>query len=111
MKKIVFSVMLAVLAAASCAMTGQNAVHHGTDTDGGKLFQLHAILSVYVLAQVTVAILQSTPDVVDAVSPQAVNQLVLPTVAALCYGFIVGCYQHSFYSCRTQFDSKYTFAC
>ena len=68
---------------------GHVAVHHGREADGGQGLNLAVILTVHVLAQVSVAVLQAVPDGLGGVGPQTVYQLVLPLVRALCDGFVV----------------------
>ena len=69
-------------------------MHHGTDADGCEVFDLNAVLFHHVGAQAGVAVLQAVPDGFDAVCPQAVDQLVLPLVTALCDGLIIFIDEH-----------------
>ena len=63
-------------------------MHHGADADGGQRPYFRAILPLDIRAQIGVAILQSGPDGIDAVSPQSVHELVFPFVAALGYRLV-----------------------
>ena len=66
------------------------AVHHCRNTDGSQLLDFAIVLCLHVLAEVSVAILQTFPDGFDAVSPQAINQLVFPLKATLCDRVVIG---------------------
>ena len=67
---------------------GHVAVHHGADADGGEGLYLRAVLLLHVGLQVSVAVLQAAPHGVEAVGPEAVDELVFPRVAALCDGLV-----------------------
>ena len=49
-----------------------------------QVLYLTVIFCQYVLAQVSIAVLQSVPDAVHAIGPQTIHELVLPLVTALC---------------------------
>lgn len=87
------------------------AVHHGTDADGCKLLYLRVILLADISAEVFVAILKTAPDVLDAVGPQSVDQLIVPRVVALRDGFVVRVDQNGLDSGRSKLDSEYRLAC
>ena len=82
------------------------AVHHRRNTDGSQLLDFAVVLSLHVLAEVSVAILQTFPDGVDAVSPEAINQLVFPLKATLCDRVVVGVNQDSLDSGRAKLDTE-----
>ena len=65
------------------------AVHHGADADGGEGLYGRAVLLLHVGTEVGVAVLQAVPHGVEAVGPEAVDELVLPRVAALCDGLVL----------------------
>ena len=68
---------------------GHVAVHHGAHADAGQNLYLSVILLAYVGAKVGVAVLQSVQNGFDAVGPEAVDELVLPFVAALGYRLVL----------------------
>ena len=80
-------------------------VHHGTDSDGSQVMDLYAVFLENILAQVGIAVLQSSPDCLQTVCPQSVYQLVFPLVTALRNGVIVFIDQDAFDSCGPQFDT------
>ena len=58
-------------------------VHHCGDADGCEVFDFYAVLFLDVGAEVLVTILQTLPNQVYAVCPEAVNLLVFPAERAL----------------------------
>ena len=78
----------------------------GREANGGQRFYLAVILPLYVFAQLGVAVLQAVPNGFSRVGPQAVNELVLPLVRALSYGFIVLVDEYGLDACGTEFDSE-----
>ena len=85
-------------------------VHHGADADGGQLLQFNAVLALDVGTQLRVAVLQSCPNVVYAVSPQAVHKLVFPCVAALGYGFVFLVDEHGLDTGRAKLYAQHCLA-
>ena len=84
-------------------------VHHGTETNCGQTFNLDLILFKNILAEVSIAILKTIPDSLDAICPQSVNQLVFPSVAALSYRLVLLIDENCLYSGRAELDSEYGF--
>ncbi len=81
-------------------------MHHGTDADGGKALDLHAILLENVGTQIAVAVLKAEPYRSEAVGPQSVDKLVLPLMAALGYGLVVLIDQDRLYTGRAKLDTE-----
>ena len=81
-------------------------MHHRRNTDGSQLLDFTVVLSLHVLAEVGIAILQTFPDGVDAVSPETINQLVFPLKATLCDRVVVGVNQDSLDSGRAKLDTE-----
>ena len=86
------------------------AVHHCTDSDGSQGFDFDLILFEYILAQVSIAILQTIPDSLGGIGPEAVDKLVLPCVATLSDGFLLLVNQHGLDARRAELDAKYGLA-
>ena len=52
---------------------GHIAVHHSAETDGGKSLNLAIVLSLNILAEFCIAVLESVPDSLSGVSPETIN--------------------------------------
>ena len=89
---------------------GHVAVHHGRETDGGQRLYLAVVLLLHILAQFSVAVLQTVPYGLGGVSPKSVYQLVFPLVRTLCNGLVVLIDEDGLDSCGTKLDSQYGFA-
>ena len=48
-------------------------VHHSAETDSGKSFNLAVVLSLNILAEFCIAVLESVPDSLSGVSPESIN--------------------------------------
>lgn len=57
---------------------------------------------------VGVAVLQTVPDAVDAVGPEAVNELVLPLVTTLCYRLVLLVDEDSLDAGRAELDTEHS---
>ena len=86
------------------------AVHHRTETDGGKGFYLAVILVENVLAEVGVAVLKAIPDGFHTIGPDTVYELVLPLMTALGNGLVLLVDEHGLDSGRPKFDAENGFA-
>ena len=73
---------------------GHIAVHHGTETNSSQIYHLYAVLFLYIFCHLSVGILQTVPDHIDPVCPDAVYQLVLPLMAAGCDRLILIVHQN-----------------
>ena len=71
------------------------------------MLYLHAVLLVHIAAKVGVTVLQSVPDGIDTVSPEAVNELVLPLVRTLRYGAVGGVDEHSLDACGAELNAEH----
>ena len=69
-------------------------VHHGAEPDGPEFCQLLAVLRLHILCQLPIAVLQSRPDILQTVSPDAVLQPVLPVMRPRRDRLIVLIHQH-----------------
>ena len=70
------------------------------------MFDLNVITFAHVIAQVGIAVLQAEPDGFVAVGPQAVNELVLPFVAALGDRDVVLVDKHSLDAGGSELDTE-----
>ena len=69
-----------------------------------------AVLSKNIFAQVGVAVLYTVPYGVDAVGPEAVDELVFPFVVALGNRFVVFVDKYCLYSGRAELNAEDGFA-
>ena len=81
-------------------------MHHGGNTDTGKAGQLHAILFLYIFAQIGESILNALPDVLHMIGPHAVFQPVFPIVNAHGHRGVGRINQHRLDSRGAQLDSQ-----
>ena len=58
-------------------------MHHCTYADSRKILDLDIVLLADIVAQVSVAILETIPNSLDAVCPETINELVFPRMATL----------------------------
>ena len=65
------------------------AVHHGRDTDTSQNLEFRIVLLEHILAEISIAVLQTIPDGLGAIGPESVDQLVFPGVTALGDGFVL----------------------
>ena len=82
------------------------AMHHGTDSHRTVSYRSDPILLLDILSHCTVAALQSCKDLFLGVSPDSVDQGILPAMAACCKhcAFLID--QHSLDIGRTELDTE-----
>ena len=59
---------------------GHVAVHHGAEADGGQRLNLAVVLLLHILAELSIAVLESVPYGLGRVGPETIYQLVFPLV-------------------------------
>ncbi len=82
-------------------------MHHRTDSDSGKRFNLHTIFFDHIGSQISITILHSEPYGVNAVSPEIVGKLVFPFVRTLGNRTVILIYQYSLDAGRPEFYSEH----
>ena len=55
-------------------------MHHGAEADGGQRLNLAVVLLLNILAELSVAVLESVPYSLGRVGPETIYQLVFPLV-------------------------------
>ena len=64
------------------AVKGKVSMHHGADADHADFGQRFAIAMLHVCLQRSITVLQACPYLFQIISPDTVNKLILPSVAA-----------------------------
>ena len=81
-------------------------MHHATDTDGSDTGQCNLVLFANVRQQIRNGILQTAPDIIQCVRPDAIFQTVFPAMAAGCHRGIRVIDQNGFDTGGTELDAK-----
>ena len=81
-------------------------MHHSTYANCSQVLNLYLVLLEHVLAQVSVAVLQTEPDALHAVCPQPVYKLILPGMTTLGNRLVFRIYEHSLDTGRTKLDTE-----
>ena len=85
---------------------GHISVHHGTDTESTYACQFHAVFLPDIFCHILIAGLKALPDLLQAVGPDSVHILVLPSVTAGCDRLIFVIYQNCLDPCGTKLNTK-----
>ena len=81
-------------------------VHHGTEANGADGLKLHVKFFCDFVTQVAIAFLQTLPNSIQTVCPDAILVLVLPFMAAGRQRCMVFTDQHRLDACRAKLDAK-----
>ena len=82
------------------------AVHHGRYPYGASCGKRHPVFFLYVLFQTCVAVLNSSPDVIQTVGPDAVFQPVFPAVFSRCQYLEILSDEHRLYVRGSELNAK-----
>ena len=86
-------------------------MHHGTDTQCTYRFQFYIIFRFYILRHILIAVLDTCPDIFQAVCPDSVFVTVFPLMSAGCDRLIFIIHKYCLDSGGSELNTKCCFVC
>ena len=90
----------------ACFVKRHVSVHHGTDSKSTYACKLHTVFTQNIFCHILIAGLETFPDFLQAVCPDTIHILILPSVTAGCDGLVLIINQNCLDPCGTELDSK-----
>ena len=81
-------------------------VHHRAEADCSKLFNHNSIFFLHILCQISVAISQTCPDIIERIRPDTIFETIFPTVTSRCDWIVILIDQYGLNPRRAKFNSK-----